>query len=315
LVSEAGGTIGIKEAVINSWDSVQAVRAAIKPSAATISFLPADMIKEAMRIDASRSLASLGPAAVKKDAARENEDDPAMLAKKLRNPVSSLARISFENNLDFGLSANREGYRYTLNLEPVIPFALNKDWNLISRTRFPLIQQDGIVESTTQTGLGDILQSFYLSPAKGEPVFWGAGATLLIPTATDTRLGTGKFGLGPAIVIGKQHRAWTYGAIVRHIWSVAGHNDRVDARSTYIQPFVSYTTRSAWTLSLDTESTYDWVGKQLAAPIHFEVAKVVRVTGQPVSIGATMSCWAATPTGGPQACGVRFTVSPLFSVR
>jgi hypothetical protein len=238
-----------------------------------------------------------------------------MLAKKLRNPVSALARIYFESNIDFGLAADREGYRYTMNLEPVIPFALNKDWNLISRTRFPLIQQDGVVESTMQSGLGDILQSFYLSPSKTEPVFWGAGTALLIPSATNTLLGTGKFGLGPALVVGKQQGAWTYGATVRHIWSVAGHSDRPDVRSTYLQPFVAYTTRSGWSYAIDTESTYDWVGQRWSVPIHVEVSKVIRLRKHPVSFGGAVTCFAATPPGGPQACGVRFMITPLFPAR
>src|SRR6185369_8124010 len=147
-------------------------------------------------------------------------------------------------------------------LEPVIPIPLNKDWNLISRTILPVVQQDGIVESTIQTGLGDILQRVLLSPSKTEPFFWGVGATLLLPTATDTLIGAGKLGLGPTLAVGKQQRAWSYGVLAHQIWSVAGHRDRADVRSTFIQPFVAYTTRSAWTYSLDTESTYDWVGKQ-----------------------------------------------------
>jgi hypothetical protein len=258
---------------------------------------------------------SVGAPSAIKDEARQSEDDRFMLAKKLRNPVSALARIYFESNIDFGLAADREGYRYTMNLEPVIPFALNKDWNLISRTRFPLIQQDGVVASAIQSGLGDIIQSFFLSPSKTEPVFWGAGTAMLIPTATNTALGAGKFGLGPALVVGIQQGAWTYGATVRHIWSVAGHSDRPDVRSTYLQPFVAYTTRSGWSYAIDTESTYDWVGQRWSVPIHVEVSKVIRLRKHPVSFGGAVTCFAATPPGGPQACGVRFMITPLFPAR
>jgi hypothetical protein len=247
--------------------------------------------------------------------APKSEDDPAMLARKLRNPVSSLARIYFDNSIDFGMSSNREGYRYKMNLEPVLPIALNQNWNLIVRTKIPLIHQDGIDASTVQAGLGDILQSFYVSPSNTHPVFWGVGTTLLIPTAIDTHLGTGKFGLGPAAVIGVQHRAWTYGLVARHIWSVAGHGDRPDVSATYVQPFVSYTTRSAWTFSVDTESTHDWIGKRWSAPITFGISKVLQVGSHAVSVGGGMTCWAATLPGGPQACGVRFSITPLFPAK
>ena len=299
-------------------DSLKSLGQQLGPTrTATISFLPADIFDSTVQFSRAETgfVVSRGAPHAIKDAAGESADDRAMLAKKLRNPVSALARIYFESNLDFGLAADREGYRYTMNLEPVIPFALNKDWNLISRTRFPLIQQDGVVASTMQTGLGDILQSFYLSPSKTEPIFWGAGMALLIPTATDTLLGEGKFGLGPALVIGKQQGAWTYGALVRQIWSVAGHSDRADVRSTYVQPFLAYTTRSGWSYAIDTESTYDWVGQRWSVPIHAEVSKVVRFGRHAVSFGGALTCFAATPPGGPQACGVRFMVTPIFPAK
>lgn len=313
---EAGEVATAKEPERKPRDFTEPARIAPKPvAAAIIGLVPADILTSCVEAETGFSLRTVSPSTTIGSPEQLVAEDTFSLAKKLRNPVSALARISFESNLDFGLAADREGYRYTMNLEPLIPFALNKDWNLISRTRFPLVQQDGIVESTVQTGLGDILQSFFLSPNSTEPIFWGAGTTLLIPTATDTRLGTGKFGIGPALVVGKQHRDWTYGAQARHIWSVAGHSDRADVRSTYLQPFVSYTTRSAWTYSLDTESTYDWVAERWSVPIHFEVSKVIKIGRHAVSVGGAVTCWAVTFAGGPQACGVRFNVTPLFPAK
>ena len=313
-----GRMAATKEPVFDARAAVQAAPNAAKPPAAIIGFLPADILNSyevGLETRYSWSWSSVLPSSAGKNKRQGDENDTADLAKRLRNPVSPLARILMENDLAFGLSADREGYRYTMNLEPLIPFALNSDWNLISRTRMQVIQQDGVVASTMQTGFGDILQSFFLSPNSTEPVFWGAGTTLLIPTATDTKLGTGKFGLGPAVVVGKQTRGWTVGALARHIWSVAGHSDRADVRSTYIQPFVAYTTRSAWTYSFDTEFTHDWVGKEWSAPMHVEISKVVKIGRHPISIGGALTCWAATFTGGPQACGVRFNVTPLFPAR
>ena len=317
VATEAGRLTTPKGSEINRRDTGAARRNAAAPSAAaTIGILPADILNyrvEAEDVETRYSPRTMPSTTVSKDAG--NREETAKLAKQLRNPVSALARIYFESNLDFGLSADREGYRYTMNLEPVIPFALNNDWNLISRTRLPIIQQDGVVASSMQTGLGDILQSFYLSPSRTEPLFWGVGTALLIPTATDTRLGAGKLGLGPALVVGKHQGGWTYGASARQIWSVAGHSDRPDVRYTLVQPFVAYTTNSAWSFSLDTESSYDWVGKRWSAPIHVEVSKVVRFAGHPVSVGGALACWAATTPGGPQACGVRFAIAPLFPAR
>jgi hypothetical protein len=297
------------------WSAQKAREAA---ASAAIGLLPADILVPKTQPGAVEThyAATSGQLTFSRPAIPGNDNDEnAALAMKLRNPVSSLARISFDNSVDFGLAADREGFRITMNIEPVLPISLNKDWNLISRTILPFIQQDGIVRSSVQTGFADILQSVFVSPSKTEPFFWGAGAAVLLPTATDTKIGAGRLALGPTLAIGRQQGGWTYGALARHMWSVAGHRDRADVRSTFVRPFVAYTTKSAWTLSLDTESTYDWLGKQWSAPIHLELTKVVRFVRQPVSVGAAARCWAATFPGGPQACGVRFSITPLFPAR
>jgi len=231
---------------------------------------------------------------------------------KLSNPVSSLISVPFQSNFDFRMGPNEDGFRYTLNVQPVIPFTLNSKWNLISRTITPVIYQNDVIGTSSQTGLGDIVQSLFFSPQKTTPFIWGIGPALLIPTATDDFLGAGQFGLGPTMVVLKQKRGWTYGALTNHIWSVVGEEGRSDVNSTFIQPFLSYTTRTAWTYSVNTESTYDWERDNWSVPIHVQVSKVVKYGSRPVSYAGALRCWATSPSGGPQGCGFRFTVTMLF---
>ena len=242
--------------------------------------------------------------------------DSSELAKKLSNPVASLISVPFQNNDDFGMGPFEHGYRHTINIQPVIPFHLNDKWNLISRTILPVIHQNDVVaEDTSQTGLGDITQSFFLSPTKTEPFIWAIGPAFLIPTATDHLLGTQKFGIGPTALILKQTGGWTYGALFNHIWSVVGADNRADVNNTFLQPFLAYNTKTAWTFSLNTESSNDWTAEEWSVPIHFTVAKLLRFGTHPVSFTGGVRCWANSPPGGPQHCGIRTAVTLLFPER
>ncbi len=242
------------------------------------------------------------------------QDANAELAKKLSNPVSSLISVPFQFNYDRGFGPNR-GDRKTLDIQPVIPFSLNADWNIISRTIVPVIWQHDIAgPSGYQSGLGDITQSFFISPTQPAAggIIWGAGPVFLLPTATDELLGGGKFGMGLTAVVLKQEGAWTIGALANHIWSVAGRGDRSDISVTYMQPFISYRTSDAWTFTLNTESTYDWKAERWSVPINVQVSKLVKFGEQPVSLTAGVRYWAAAPKNGPHGWGPRVGLTFLF---
>lgn len=239
-------------------------------------------------------------------------DDAAELSKKLSNPVSSLISFPIQSNFDFGMGSG-SGWKMTMNIQPVIPVALNKEWNLISRTIIPIVHQSNVVaEGTSQSGLGDIVQSFFISPNKTEPFIWGVGPVVLIPTATNQFLGSKQLGLGPTVVVLKQQEGWTVGALWNHIWRVAGGSGRPRVNADFIQPFLAYSTKDGWTYNLNTESTYDWTGNSWSVPVHFTVSKIVRFGKQPISFGGALRCWVTSPTGGPEGCGPRIVVTGIF---
>ena len=168
------------------------------------------------------------------------EDDPQALAKKLSNPIASLISVPFQFNYDSGYGPD-DGDKAYVNLQPVIPFKLNEDWNLISRTILPIAWQDDIAgPSGSQSGLGDITQSLFFSPSQPTEsgIIWGAGPAFLVPTATDQFLGSEKWGAGPTAVVLKQSGGWTVGILANHIWSFAGDDNRPDISSTFLQSMI-----------------------------------------------------------------------------
>jgi hypothetical protein len=242
-----------------------------------------------------------------------DQEAGAELAKQLANPIASLISVPFKLNWDTSIGpANAD--RYTLNIQPVIPFSINRDWNLISRTIIPIVDaQSPVRGGSHESGLGDILQSFFFSPKAPTAGgwIWGAGPVLLLPSASNDAIGGEKWGAGPTAVILKQAHGWTYGALANHVWSFAGPSNRTDISATFLQPFLSYTTKAATTYTLNTESTYDWNANQWIVPVNLTVSQLVRFGKQPVSFAFGGRGYAERPAGGPD-WGLSLTVTFLF---
>jgi hypothetical protein len=237
------------------------------------------------------------------------------IAQQLLNPFTTVVRVPIELAYDKRIGPIGVGKAYSLNIQPVIPMPLDQDWTIISRTILPIVSQSNVFPGAgSQIGLGDTLQSFFLSPRKltAGGIAWGVGPAVLLPTATNDLLGSKQWGLGPTGGVFKDIGSWTVGILANHIWSVAGSSNSGRISSTFLQPTLSYTTNDAWSYTVQTEATYDSKGKQWSVPLEVSVARLVKIGGQQVNLEAGTHYWAVNPEAGPKGWGLSFTVTLLF---
>jgi hypothetical protein len=209
------------------------------------------------------------------------------LAKLAQNPVANLISVPFQYNANLNYGPQKET-QSILNIQPVIPFDLNKDWNLITRTIVPVIWQPGLVPGESSTsGIGGTQFSAFLSPANAEGTIWGVGPIAQIPTTTNTKLGSDRWGLGPTFVVLKlEHGSpWVYGFLVNNIWSF-GTGGGGSYNNFLLQPFVNYNFEGGTYLSSAPILTANWKasGSNVwTVPLGIAVGKIFHLGKLPVN--------------------------------
>lgn len=247
-------------------------------------------------------------------AAQVQESTAADLQKAVQNPVASLISVPVQNNSNFGIGPY-DRTQDVLNVQPVIPANISKNWMLITRIIQPIVWQP-YPNATTggEYGLGDMNPTFFLSPRKPGKVIWGVGPAFVIPTATNDILGQGKFSIGPSFVALAQPQHWTLGALVNNVWSVAGSGGRPDVNQMLLQYFINYNLKKGWYVSLSPIITANWkasTGNVWTVPFGGGIGRVTKLGFQPVNITAQFYGNAVHPAGA-SPWGMRLQIAFLF---
>jgi hypothetical protein len=236
---------------------------------------------------------------------------PEDLANQISNPISGLRYLPFQENGDFNMGATG-AYRNTLNVQPVVPFALNERWNLITRTIMPIVfQQEMTPGIGDKFGLGDLTTSGFFSPVKESGPMWGIGPALLLPLATSSLLGGGKFGFGPTAVLIWQDEKWTFGALANQIWSFTGDSAREDISSMFLQPTVTRNMGNGTTVTANLEATRDWKHDTWNVPLNVIISKVTMMGVKWVQASGGLRLYLTGPEGSPD-WGFRLGLTFLY---
>lgn len=213
--------------------------------------------------------------------------DTPEIAKQAQNPIASVISVPFQNSTTFGVGADSR-VQDSLLIEPVVPLRLTSDWNLITRTIVPVIEQPTLAPGLGNVGgLGDVQLSLYMSPSKPfGGLIWGLGPSFSFATASDRSLGGGKdsAGLSTALLTIQGH--WLVGVLVTDVASIAGRDDRKSVHQFLMQPFVDYNFSHGWYLASSPIMTADWraaPGNKWTVPVGGGGGKILHIGRQAVN--------------------------------
>jgi hypothetical protein len=246
-------------------------------------------------------------------AQEEGKADEAALAQQIQNPLASLVSLPLQANYNLGLGEYDRTF-YNLNVQPVIPYSLNEDLNLITRAIIP-VNSVPVGQTQSTFGIGDTSLSLFLSPVSTGAITWGVGPAFTIPTASNPELlGSDKLSLGPTGVLFASLGKWTLGAVASNSWSVAGSADRDDVNFFFAQWFVNYNIGKGWAIGTAPVVTANWKaesGNKWTVPWGLQVSKVTHFGSQPVSLLLGYYRNSKHPEGGADS-QVRFQLNLLF---
>lgn len=235
------------------------------------------------------------------------------LAQGAVNPLTTTITVPIQVEYNENIGPTDDGTRTTVFVQPIIPFEISEDWNLITRTIVPFIEQDDIFPGAgSQSGIGDISESLFFSPdytVGGWTV--GFGPYLQFDTATDDYLGFEEHGAGASVIVLQVAGPWLYGFLANQVYSVEGHVGGAYS-NTFVQPFVDYTTDGGLTWELTSETNYNWNNDEWSVPVTLTASQFFMIGEQPILIGGGVKYWAESGVADPEGVSLNLNLYLLF---
>ena len=225
-------------------------------------------------------------------------DTDTEISKQVENPVTRRITLPLRYEADF-LDGADKATKDTFEIDQaVVPFLLNEDWALITRTKLPVeaLPPKKLGESWA-FGLSNGYTTFFLSPEHGEGLYWGAGPVLYYPSSNPT-VGVKKWGSGPSAAFVKQDESpWVIGAVVNNIWSFGGSGG---TNQLFLNPFLHYHFADGWSVGSSPEITTNWIasGGKWTVPVGGGFGKAFQLAGQAMKLDFDAYYNAVRPKAG-----------------
>jgi hypothetical protein len=235
---------------------------------------------------------------------------PQDLAKSVHNPFEDFVKVPLQSTTGFSIGPHHNAGE-SLNVQPVIPFSLNAEWNLIARPSLSATYQPSPHE---QFGLNDLQSSFFVTPHNTDDWIWGAGPIFQFPTASSDALGTGRWSAGPTAAVIYSKGPWFNAVLAYQLMSFAGNRVRGSVNQTYVEPEISYNFESGWYVDCDPPMTFNWTADAAngwTIPIGADVGTAFNVGSHAMSFQLGAYDLAKRPDGAPQWI-IRAQMTALF---
>lgn len=241
------------------------------------------------------------------------------LSKETENPVTCQITLPLRYEADFFIGpydATRDIFEID---QAVVPFRLNDDWALITRTKLLVeAQPPKDLNGHWVDGLSNGYTTFFLSPEHGQGFFWGAGPVLYYP-ASSSALGGYQWGSGPSVAfLHEDASPWVYGAVINNIWTFGGPSNSSDRTNQLLfNPVVSYHFADGWALSSSPSITANWIasGGKWTVPLGGGFSKVIRLDKQPIKLALEAYYNAIRPNAGNDTWSLQATLTFIFAAR
>jgi hypothetical protein len=241
----------------------------------------------------------------------QDKVDTTELAKKTQNPVSDLITLPFQFNWNQG-GGYADATHFNLNFQPVASIKTKK-FNIIARTIVPY-NSFPAGGSERATGIGDIQEQLYFSPANASNVIWGIGPMFSFPTATNNFAETGSWAVGPGAVLLTMNGPWVIGGLVNQYWTYYDEGGDPETNLFVFQPFVYYNFGGGWALAFSPIWTANWDapdGEEWTIPLGLGISRTTVFGRRPMTLGVQFYRNVEHPSSGAET-QIRAQVSFLY---
>lgn len=242
-----------------------------------------------------------------------SDTEAEKLAKAAQNPLATMISLPFQNNTNLNIGPN-DSTQNILNIQPVWPFKINDEWNLITRTIIPVVSNPDILTGEGRVGgVGDTIFTSWFSPNDSDNITWGVGPTLLLPTATDDTLGQDTWAVGLSAVILAMPGDWVVGSLFSNLWKVGGGD--ADINLFTWQYFINYNLDDGWYLVSAPIITANWEADsdhRWTVPLGGGAGKIFKIGKLPINAQLSLYNNIITPNDYGAEWQVRAQIQFMF---